>query len=239
MIRAIIVDDELACRETLCIFLKEYCEDVQIIASVESIDEAYEHIVLKKPDLVFLDISMPPSNGFELLKKFRQIQFEFIFTTAYNEYAIQAIKVSAADYLLKPIDPVELVASIEMVKSKLARNRKTVQFGKIIIHTDKGILFASSSDIIRIEALGRKVVFIMKDGRQIEVSATLNDVEGLLDGYNFMRSHRSHIINLDEIVEYIPDKYGGCVIMKDKKLVPIADRRKDDFNSLMESLRGI
>lgn len=239
MIRAIIVDDEVSCRETLSIFLKEYCTDVQIVASVESIDEAYEQIILKKPDLVFLDISMPPSNGFELLKKFRQIHFEFIFTTAYNEYAIQAIRVSAADYLLKPIDPVELVASIENIKIKLGNNRKAARPGKIIIHTDKGILFASSSDIIRIEALGRKVVFMMKDGKHIEVSATLSEVEGLLYGYNFMRSHRSHIINLDEILEYIPDKYGGCVIMKDKKMVPIADRRKDDFNDLMESLSAI
>ena len=229
MIRTLIVDDEESCRELLRIFIDENCKDVDIVGMAESIDEAYEQITLKKPDLVFLDISMPPSDGFELLKRFKEIPFQFVFTTAHNQYILNAIRVSAADYLLKPVNPVELIQAVNTVKKKIEAGRIHKIPHKIVFNTKDALLFVQPLDIIRIEMLDRNVNIILKSNKTVEIVGSLNEIEEQLKNYAFMRSHRSHIINLNEIMEYVPDRHGGCVVMSDKKLVPVAERRREEF----------
>jgi two-component system, LytTR family, response regulator len=231
-IKSLIVDDEESCRETLRFFLKEYCPEIEITGSADNIEDAYRHITLHKPALVFLDISMPPSDGFELLRKFKKLPFEFIFTTAYNQYAIQAIRFSAADYLLKPIDPVELIGAVARVREKMEKSEPKAEGpGKIVLMSDRSYFFVDMDSIINVELQNRKTIIHLKDNRKHDITKTIQEMEELLD-HNFLRCHRSYIINLKEIKEYIPDKHGGCVIMSNKMVVPIADRRKEEFLKL-------
>jgi len=228
-IKSLIVDDEQQCRETLQAFLNEYCPDVEIIGDAANIEEAYRLIILKKPDLVFLDVSMPPSDGFELLRKFQKLNFEVVFTTAYNQFAIQAIRFSATDYLLKPIDPVELITAVGRVREKKEKNAENKEHkGKLVLFSDKSYFFVDPDSILHMELQSRKIVILLKDGKKHEVSKSIQEMEELLDS-NFIRCHKSFIININEIKEYVPDKNGGCVIMTNSKIIPVAQRRKDVF----------
>ncbi len=227
-IRYLIVDDEEHCRETLQVFMKEYCNDIEHIGSINNVEDAYREIIIKKPDLVFLDVSMPPSDGFELLRKFQKFSFEVIFTTAYNQYAIQAIRFSAADYLLKPIDPVELVAAVDKVKEKKRNTESKEMAGKIVLYSEKSYFFVEPDMILYLEVQNRKVGVFLKENKKYEVSKSIHEMEDILLN-NFFRCHKSFIININEIKEYVPDKHGGCVILSNNKIVPIAERRKDAF----------
>ena len=234
-IRSLIVDDEESCRETLRIFLEEYCQDVEIIGSVDTIEEAYRQIMIKKPELVFLDVSIPPSDGFELLRRFQKFNFEVIFTTAFNQYAIQAIRFSAADYLLKPIDPVELVAAIDRVSEKQKMNTESKQTPvKLVLYSDKSYFFVDPDMILHLELQSRKIAIYLKDNKKYEVSKSIQEMEDVLDG-NFFRCHKSFIINLNEIKEYVPDKHGGCVILTNNKIIPVAERRREAFLNAFSS----
>jgi two-component system, LytTR family, response regulator len=229
MLKSLIVDDEESARETLRVFLEEYCPTVEIIGMAENVDEAYRQIIMKKPSLVFLDVSMPPSDGFELLRRFKSLPFEFIFTTAYNQFAIQAIRFSASDYLLKPIDPMELLAAVQRVIEKAGKlNEANVTQSKLVLLSEKSYFFVEPDKIVHIEFEGRKIVIHLLDQNKYEVSKSIQEMEELLDN-NFFRCHRSFIINLKEIKEYVPDKHGGCVIMNNNKVVPVAERRKEEF----------
>jgi two-component system LytT family response regulator len=235
MIKTLIVDDETSCREALKNLIKRYTTEVEIIGSTNSIDSAYDIINEKNPDLVFLDVSMPPTDGFELLKKFKTFPAEVIFTTAFNQYALQAIKVSAIDYLMKPIDSDELVAAIDKVKKKLQLSQGGKGFEKIMVPADRSIMFIAPKDIIRIEANDKKLVFILKGGKTMDVYKNLTEYENTLAGYGFFRAHRAHLINVAEIKEYIPDRNGGFAIMNDNKHIPIASRRREEFMSIFRS----
>ena len=234
MIKALIVDDESAPRQALRDLIGRFCFDVEIVEMADSIESAYKAVMIHKPDVVFLDISMPPDDGFALLKKFINVPFEVVFTTAHNNYAIQAFKVSAVDYLLKPIDTDELIIAVEKVKHKLqkevsAPSSQQPSIGKIIIPTDKSYIFVDSDNLIRIEFSDRKLYFFLKNGQKHAVNKSLTDYEKTLTGQGFFRTHRTHLINLREIKEYVPDKSGGCVIMTDGKLIPVSLRKKEEL----------
>lgn len=237
MIKTLIVDDETSCREALKNLLARYTNDVEIIGSANNLEDAYNLITAKNPDLVFLDISMPPTDGFELLKKFNSFPAEVIFTTAYNQYALQAIKVSAIDYLMKPIDSDELIAAIEKVKKKLQINRGRKGLEKILVPVERSIMFLSPSDIIRIEAGDKKLIFVLKNGKSIEVSKNMSEYESALTSYGFFRIHRGHLVNVAEIKEYIPDRNGGFAIMNDGMHVPVASRRSDEFANVFKNTK--
>jgi two-component system LytT family response regulator len=173
---------------------------------------------------------MPPANSFELLKRFKDIYFEIIFTTAFGDYAIEAIKQSPVDYLLKPIDPDELYDAIQKVKKKIYSYRAMPgEEKKLLLHTDKSFLIVSINEIVRIESEEKRTAFTMKNKTVHRTSKGITDYENVLRSRKFFRTHRSHIINMDEVKEYIPEKNGGCVVMSDGKLIPLAIRRKDDF----------
>jgi two-component system LytT family response regulator len=248
-IRAIIVDDELGARESLFKMLEKSCKQVQVLARVDSMATAFEAITLYKPDLVFLDIEMPNGNAFDLLEKFKEIDFNIIFTTAYDHYAIKAIKFSAVDYILKPIDPEELVQAVKRLEEKIGQNQslnsqfKTLlsnvrpdnKLKKVGIPDGDGLVFIKLTDIIRCDSDGNYTYFILTNGKKIIVSRTLGEYEQMFADDNFFRVHRSHLINLEHVKKYIRGE-GGYVVMTDNSQVEVSRRNKNDF---LEKLAGM
>lgn len=241
-IRAIIVDDELGARESLSKMIEKNCKQIEIVAKADSMKTAYEAITEHQPDLVFLDIEMPKGNAFDLLEKFKEINFNIIFTTAYDHYAIKAIKFSAVDYILKPIDPEELVNAVKRLESKLGQKEtlnnqfKTLlsnvrpenKLKKVGIPDGDGLIFINLSDIIRCDSDGNYTFFILTNGKKIIASRTLGEYEQMFSDDNFFRVHRSHLINLEHVKKYIKGE-GGYVVLSDNSQVEVSRRNKNDF----------
>jgi two-component system, LytTR family, response regulator len=242
MIKAIIVDDELGARESLSKMLEKNCKHVEVVAKADSMLSAFEAIINKEPDLVFLDIEMPNGNAFDLLEKFKSINFNIIFTTAYDHYAIKAIKFSAVDYILKPIDPEELVQAVKRFeertgeKNSLDKQFKTLlsnvrpenKLKKVGIPDGDGLIFINLSDIIRCDSDGNYTFFILTNGKKIIASRTLGEYEQMFADDNFFRIHRSHLVNLEHVKKYIKGE-GGYVVMTDNSQVEVSRRNKTDF----------
>ena len=241
MIRAIIVDDERKARETLNKLIKDYCGNVEIIAKVNSVDTAYDAIVEYKPQLVFLDVEMPGSNGFDLLERFDKVDFDVIFTTAYGHYAVKAIKFAALYYLLKPIEIHELKEAIFQVEQKLTNrslmddrvmallsNLQGAQFQKVAIPDVEGVTFVDVNQICRCQADRNYSIIYLSDGTNITSTRTLKEYESLFSNHHFFRVHHSHLINLSFVKRYIKGD-GGFVIMNDKSKVEVSRRRKNEF----------
>lgn len=243
MIKAIIVDDELGARESLSKMIEKNCKQLEVIAKADSMLAAFEVITNKQPDLVFLDIEMPNGNAFDLLEKFKEINFNIIFTTAYDHYAIKAIKFSAVDYILKPIDPEELVEAVKRFEKKqngepnvldkqfktlLSNVRPENKLKKVGIPDGDGLIFINLSDIIRCESDGNYTFFILTNGKKIIASRTLGEYEQMFTEDNFFRIHRSHLINLQHVKKYIKGE-GGYVIMADDSQVEVSRRNKNEF----------
>jgi two-component system, LytTR family, response regulator len=236
------VDDELGARESLANMVKRYCPNVDIVAKADSVKTAAEAIAQHAPDLVFLDIEMPNGNAFDLLEKYDQIDFDIIFTTAYDNHAIQAIRFSAIDYLLKPVDPEELKMAVqrfekrplnakkpdEQYKTLLTNLKPGSKFKKIGIPDGEGLQFINLSDIIRCYSESNYTFFVLTNGSKILASRTLGEYEQLFANENFYRVHRSHLINLDHIKRYIRGE-GGYVIMSDDSQVEVSRRNKTEF----------
>jgi len=216
MIKAIIVEDEKRSRETLAGLLKLYCKNVSVIAEAEGMKSGIEIINIHKPDLVFLDIQMPGGSGFNLLESFEEINFDVIFTTAYDQFAIKAIKFSALDYLLKPIFPDDLVKAVKKAEEKrnVSHARQSVDVllenikkpesepPKIVLSTSERIDVVSVKDIIRCESDNYYTVFYFTDGTKLMISKTLKENEELLSEYNFIRPHKSHFFLPDQFDQY-------------------------------------
>lgn len=238
MIKAVIIDDEEHCRETLTLQLEKYCPDVSVVAAFRSATEGLRYLLATPPDLVFLDVEMPQMNGFELLEKLPAIPFGLIFTTGYDRYAIKAIQFSALDYLLKPIDKDDLqkavakyqrqsvsqmAQQIEILMEKLG-SKKGRQ--KIALPTTHGFDVIPTDTIVRCEADDNYTHVWLKNGKSLFVSRTLKEIEELLVGDTFLRVHQSHLINLDELLRYVRGE-GGYVIMSDNASVPVSKSRKE------------
>jgi two-component system LytT family response regulator len=238
--KAIIIDDEQHCIKTLQWTLAQYCPDVEIVATAENGTNGKNSIEAFNPDIVFLDIEMPMMNGIDMLKSFEEISFEVIFTTAYDKYAINAIKLNALDYLLKPIDKDELIAAVDKIKTKklkidksqienLHEVHKTKIADKIAITTNDGLQFIALQNIIRIEADGSYSIFYLLEGKKIVLSKKLGDVEELLEhNLEFFRPQKSHIINLKFVEKYIRTD-GGEIIMVDNSRLALSRNKKDEF----------
>ncbi|MCK5337789.1 MAG: response regulator, partial [Bacteroidales bacterium] len=210
MIRGIIVEDERHSRETLRGMLDRYCKNVEIVAETDSYRGGLKEIREHHPDVVFLDIQMPDGSGFRMLEELDEIDFEIIFTTAFDQFAIKAIKYSALDYLLKPIDPEELVRALKKVETKLSHQKvnQNIQVlldnikardadpHKIILSTSEKIHIIETDQIIRCESDNYYTNFFLSDGKKILVSKTLKENEQLLSDHNFIRPHKSHLVNV-------------------------------------------
>ncbi|MEM9547981.1 MAG: LytTR family DNA-binding domain-containing protein [Bacteroidota bacterium] len=247
-INAIIVDDEQDSRETLRRFTIKYCPRVNIITDCENIEEARKAIIKYKPDLVFLDIEMPRGNAFDLLEQFGKIDFEIIFITAFSQYAVQAFALSAAHYLLKPLDIEELEKAVSDVRKNLEEKNKVNraeillqniaavhnQNRKLVLPTMEGLEIVKMSDIVYCEADDNFTHFHFTDGRKLMICRSLKFYESALDNFGFYRIHRSFIINLDHITRYVKGK-GGAVIMENGKEIQVANPKKSE---LIQRLRS-
>lgn len=241
-IKAIIIDDEPDGRTVLHALIKMYCPQIDIIGQSASGEEGLSMIRELDPELVFLDIDMPGMNGFSLLKRLKEITFEVIFVTAHHHYALKAIKHSALDYLLKPVDKTELIQAVEKFESiepgkinermsfLLKHEQKdTHELTQIILNVREGYIFAEISDIIRCEADGNYTLVILKNGEKQVACKTLKEFENILSNSNFYRIHKSHLINLRHLKKYVKGDGGGNVIMSDNSEIEVSRRNKDAF----------
>jgi two-component system LytT family response regulator len=242
MIRTIVIEDEEHSRNMLLRLLREHCRQVNVVAEADSVRSGLTAIIEERPQLVFLDIELQSETAFEILERIPEINFELIFTTAFDHYALKAIKFCAIDYLLKPIDLNELLIAVAKAEKRLSheylnRNLEALlhniktdsQNGhRIALPTLEGLLFIKVSDIIYCESSGPYTKFILKRPEQILTSRHLKEYEDLLSGYNFFRIHKSYLINLHEIQKYVRGE-GGQLIMSNGASLSVSKLRKDDF----------
>jgi len=245
-IKAIIIDDEAPALETLKLKLEMYCEEIEVVAVCQSAKEGLQAINEYKPNLVFLDIEMPWMNGFEMLDCIGDnINFEVVFVTAYDQYAIRAFKVKAQDYLLKPVDKDDLincVASIKKSSKQFSKEKltdiisemdKPINSNRILLHSKNAIEVVSQEELIYLQADSNYCNVFVKDGKRIMVTKTLNELEKLLDTDQFIRIHRSYTVNINYIKKISTEDGAYDVILQDGQKLPVSRRKKD---SLFEKL---
>jgi len=239
MITAIIVDDEPYSCEGLATLLERYCPDIKLLDACYSGADALKAIKEQIPDLLFLDIEMPGMNGFEMLQRLPAINFSVIFTTSYDQYAIKAIKFSALDYLLKPVDKDDLQAAvkkamhksqetlpqqIEILLQKL--DHPSISVNKIAIPTMEGLQMLFVENIIRCSSDSNYTILFLKNKQKVIASRTLKEIEEMLEDYPFLRVHHSYLVNLNEIEKYIKGD-GGYLLMSDGSNIDVSRSRKE------------
>jgi two-component system, LytTR family, response regulator len=244
MVRTVIIDDEPDCIVFLAQVLKTYCPFVSISGTATSVQDGIAEILRSNPDLVLLDVEMSPGTGFDILNKIPVRNFKVIFITAHNDYAIQAFRYSAVDYILKPVDVNDLVSAISKVNatvslhpmldfSILLDNLKSDLPQKLAIPTSSGFEYLLVNEIIRLEADRSYCMFYLTGKRKVMVSKCLNDYQQILDSRMFFRIHHSFLINLQHVKSF-SRKDGGFVEMTDGSQVPLARRKKDFFYEVMK-----
>lgn len=250
MIRIVIIDDEQDAINSIELIINEYCSNAEVVGTASSASEGRNVILSKKPDLIFLDIEMPRGNGFDLLEMLPERNFEIVFITAYNNFAIKAFKYSAIDYILKPIDIDEFVQAVDKAEKRinssqprdpkdiskydvLLENIQSSHPTKIMVPTSEGQIYLEIERILRIEAEGSYSTLFLKDKNKIMVSKNLKEFENMLSNNDFFRPHNSHLINLEHVKKYVL-KDGGYIEMVDEMIVPISRRRKDSFIENMQ-----
>ncbi len=234
-LRAILVDDEKHSLETTSILIQKFCPDIEIVAEISSPLDAIEIINREEPDLLFLDISMPQLNGFELLNVLTFREADVIFTTAYDEHALEGFKHGAVHYLVKPIEAEDLVESVVRVKKKRAEGKTPLiplsQLGlkpKIPISSLNGVELVEVEQIIRCESDGNYTTIVLPQ-RKITVSKTLKEIEKQLAEFPyFFRLHNSHLVNLNHVAKYIRGE-GGSVILTNQEEIGVSRSKKNDL----------
>lgn len=241
MIKAIIVEDDRRDKEVLERILKKFCSgEIEITGSAVDIDAAYQLIIMSNPDVVFLDIELGNESGFDLLRKFNEYNFKVIFVTAYDRYAIRAIKFNAIDYVLKPVDITELVNAVKKVKANERRSfdpeiknlmknlaNPHLKSNRLAIPVLNGYKLISVESILYCEAKKEYTDIICKDQQTICSSVNLGEYEELLQDYSFCRVHHSFLVNKDHITQYIKGE-GGELLMGNDTSIPVSRRRKPD-----------
>ncbi|HUM45935.1 MAG TPA: LytTR family DNA-binding domain-containing protein [Chitinophagales bacterium] len=242
MIKTVIVEDEKNSRELLQRILQENFPDIAIAGTADNIDDAFRLIMETVPQLVFMDIEMKKATAFDLLNKFSSVSFEIIFTTAYEKYALKAIKFSALDYLLKPIALAELKVAVDKARNQV-KNRSSNQNLEMLLQnmrsigqdnhqlalpTRDGLIFVKVRDIIFCESEGAYTQFHFRNSPGIMTSKNLKEYEELLSDYDFFRIHHSYLVNLREIIRYIRGD-GGQVMMSNNRTLDVSKRRKEAF----------
>lgn len=244
--KAIIIDDEPDCVRLLELQLKRHCPTVNIIGATSVAEDGLIMLLKTPPDLLFLDIEMPRLNGFDLLEKVGELNFQVVFTTAYDRYAVRAFKFSALDYLLKPIDPVELKATVDratqkvrivqqqldLLKQQLMSSRRS---SRIALPQLNGFIIADVEKIIYCESDSNYTRFFMKNKEQYLICRSLGEVENLLEGYTFFRPHKQYLVNTEEINRIIRED-GTNLEMSNGKQVPVSRQKLDAIKQIFNRL---
>jgi len=239
MIHALIVDDEPDCCDVLVMLLEKHCPEVHIEAVCHSAKEALAAFARHRVQLVFLDIEMPHMNGFELLQQLPHTHFELIFTTSYDQYALKAIRFSALDYLLKPVDREELKAAVKKAAARLQSplpqqleillqkiHQPPARINRIALPTMEGLQLIPVDSIISCASSSNYTTLALKDAHKLVVSRTLKEIEEMLGEYGFFRVHHSYLVNLNEIRKYIKGE-GGSLIMSDGSSIDVSRSKKE------------
>ena len=240
MIKSILIDDEVHCLNSLSIQLQEHCPGVEVMAKCMSGAKALEAVEKMNPELVFLDIEMPTMNGFEFLEQCKQISFSVIFTTSYDQYAIKAFRISALDYLLKPIDPEELIAAVHKIQEQKSRpiaeqfrtmieqiQNRNRGITKIGIPTVEGFELIPADHIVYCEANNNYTHLFLRDKTKLVACRCLKEIEEQLQDFkSFLRVHHSYLVNLNEVTRYIRGD-GGYLVMADGSSVNVSRGRKE------------
>ncbi len=246
MLRAIVIDDEKASRDALINMVNRYCGDIEVVDKADGCVSGIESIKHFKPDLVFLDIQMADGSGFKLLDTLKDINFEVIFITAYDHYAIKAIKYSALDYLLKPVVPDDLKNAVEKARARkdtgninhlkiLFKNldANETKERQIALSTMQGIFIFMLDDIICCEADGCYATLYVKDDKKFLITRPLKELEELIDDPNFIRTHKSFLVNKKHIKNYLRAE-GGTLVLSNQMKIPVSRRKRDHINQLFK-----
>jgi len=244
MIEAVLVDDEVKALQSLSWELTNFSDEIEIVASFTDPLEALGYLDANRPDCLFLDIEMPTMDGFQFIKNIKNKNFPVVITTAYNQYAIKALKNEAIDYLLKPIDSDDLKDTISKIKRYNERNftadkleNLLLKFNsnpirkKITLNTDGKLIFLESNEILYAESDGNYSTIFLTNGRKIVLTKKLKEVNGILPKDTFFRVHNSYIVNIGKIKEYL--KTDGYVILDSKHKIPVSRQKKSDFLDLL------
>jgi two-component system, LytTR family, response regulator len=246
--KAILIDDERDALEMLEWIIKKNSPEVEIIAMCDSALDGLEKIKDLKPELVFLDIEMPQLNGFDLLERLGKYDFEVIFTTAYNQFAIKALKICALDYLLKPIDGEELKAAVKKAisrKSKVSSEQLEMlmnyfkpekpKIRRVALTASDHLVFVDTNDIVYCESDSNYTTFFLAKGEKVMISKTLKDVEEILEGADFFRVHASYLINMKHVSKFTRGD-GGYVVMSNNEHITVSRRKKEEFFEMFSKL---
>lgn len=249
MLRAIVIDDVENIRKKNIEIIKAKCPNVSIIGQADSVESGYKLIKQTSPELVFLDVDMPDGTGFDLLQKLKQIQFKVIFITGFEDFAIRAFRFSAIDYLLKPLDPNELVEAVKKVEDSLGKDTFELKLNnlftnlerpknlqKLILKTFDKIYSVNVQDIVNCESDKNYTTFYFVNAPKLTVSTNLKEYENLLSPHNFFRSHQSHLINMAYFDHFIKSEGGNTIVMKNKTTLPLSVRKKEEFLLLLDKL---
>jgi two-component system LytT family response regulator len=248
MIKAIIIDDEANNIENLQNIITQHCSNIHLVGTATNSDTGSQLIASQQPDLLFLDIQMPGKSGFDLLKELPKIDFEVVFITAYDRFGIQAIKFSALDYLLKPININEFLLAVAKAEEKIRSKKESSniqnllkylkggkEVPKIALPTLKEIMYVKVSDILRCEAENNYTNFHLINGEHVLVCKTLKEFADLLKPHNFLRSHQSHLVNIDCIKSFLKED-GGILLLTNRERVPISRQNRE---MVKEALGGL
>lgn len=241
-INAVIIDDERSNREFISVILADFCPEVKVIGEADGVASGLDLLKQTDPDILFLDIKMPDGDGFQLLEKLENPKFQLVFITAYDKYAIRSFKYSAVDYLLKPIDPDDMVRAVSRAKDRLAKGGTDINLRmlmenlrvqdtsprKIIVPDQNGFVVIRQDEIIRIEADGNYSTIKLSSGGDVVASKPIKYFEEMLEDNDFVRIHNSHLVNVNHIVKYIKGR-GGIAITSDGAELEVSRRKKDDF----------
>ena len=247
--KVVVVEDEQKTRERISNILTEHCREVESVYEASNVSSALRVINEVYPDVLILDISLGKESSFDLLEQLNYTEFKIIFVTAHEEYALKAIKMSALDYLLKPVNPKDLIQAIKHASNQINKDRtelklnallsniKNISEGvlKIVLKTYDSIYVVNLGDIIRCESDDNYTKFFLTNGRKIMVSKTLKEYDELLTDYGFFRTHRSHFVNLN-FIDRFDKKSGGLIYMKDNSVVPVSIRKR---NALLDEIDKI
>lgn len=249
MLRAVVIDDIEQIRKENILLIRTTCPNVAIVGEADSVASGIKLIEKESPDVVFLDVEMGDGTGFNLLQKLRPFSFKVIFVTGHEDFAVKAFRFSAIDYLLKPVDPIDLADAVKKASDMVDRESYNLKLNnlfanlerpknlqKLVLKMADRIYSVNIQDIVNCEADKNYTTFYFINAPQLVVSTNLKEYETMLAPHNFFRTHKSHLINMAYVDHFIKAEGGNRIIMKNKQAVPLSVRKKDEFLELLDTL---